>query len=238
MIGFKDSGKTRVVEMLVRELVRRGYRVGTAKHIGDSDFSMDEKGKDTWRHAEAGASVILCMAANEFVRIEKERRKIQQIVEQLRGLDFFILEGFRELRNIAKIAVLRDSSEAGELVDDLTLGCVGSKIDDKPFFSFDDLDKLADLVEERAFPILPELNCEWCGYKSCKELRRAIIVGQARWDACLVLKERVKLLVDDEPVPLNPFVQDLLSRVVQAIAGSLKRAQGKKITIEVKLDEG
>jgi molybdopterin-guanine dinucleotide biosynthesis protein B len=45
--GFKDSGKTTAVEMLGRELVRRGYRVATVKHCHHG-FDLDRPGKDSW----------------------------------------------------------------------------------------------------------------------------------------------------------------------------------------------
>jgi molybdopterin-guanine dinucleotide biosynthesis protein MobB len=41
VIGFKDAGKTRVVEVLVAELTRRGHRVGTLKHTAE-DVSLDK----------------------------------------------------------------------------------------------------------------------------------------------------------------------------------------------------
>ncbi|WP_442483242.1 molybdopterin-guanine dinucleotide biosynthesis protein B [Aeoliella sp. SH292] len=57
IIGRKNHGKTTLVVELVRELVRRGIRVGTVKHTHHR-HELDVPGKDSHRHREAGASVV------------------------------------------------------------------------------------------------------------------------------------------------------------------------------------
>lgn len=238
VVGFKKSGKTRVVNVLVRELTRRGYRVSTAKHIGEPNFTIDEEGRDTWKHAQAGANIVLCLADHEFVRIEREKKGIEKIAGEFQGQDFFILEGFKELGNVARVAVLRDSFETKELVNDLTLACVGAKVASIPSFSFDQVSELADLVEKKVFPPLPGLDCGHCGHKTCEELGRAIIAGRAKWNVCTTLRERSSVTVNGKPVPLNPFVQELVAQITKAVVTSLKHAEGKEVVIEVSLDEG
>ena len=53
--GFKNSGKTTLVEKLVRALTAKGYRIATVKHAHHS-FDMDHEGRDSFRHRKAGAS--------------------------------------------------------------------------------------------------------------------------------------------------------------------------------------
>ncbi|MFB0500664.1 MAG: molybdopterin-guanine dinucleotide biosynthesis protein B, partial [Candidatus Hadarchaeaceae archaeon] len=50
--GRKNSGKTKVIEGLVKELTSRGYSVGTVKHVPKQGFTLDQSGTDTWRHAQ------------------------------------------------------------------------------------------------------------------------------------------------------------------------------------------
>ena len=57
LVGKPDSGKTTLLEKLLPELNRRGYRIGTVKHHVHK-FEMDKEGKDTWRHKQAGASTV------------------------------------------------------------------------------------------------------------------------------------------------------------------------------------
>ena len=53
--GFKNAGKTTLVERLVRELTGRGSRVATIKHAHHS-FDIDHEGRDSFRHRAAGAA--------------------------------------------------------------------------------------------------------------------------------------------------------------------------------------
>jgi len=69
--GEKDSGKTTLVERLVRGLVKKDYRVGTIKHIHYDDFSVDTEGRDTWKHKNSGASIVVSSAPNETAFIFK-----------------------------------------------------------------------------------------------------------------------------------------------------------------------
>ena len=52
--GWKNSGKTTLVERLVAELTRRGWRVSTVKHAHHA-FDIDKEGTDSFRHRAAGA---------------------------------------------------------------------------------------------------------------------------------------------------------------------------------------
>jgi molybdopterin-guanine dinucleotide biosynthesis protein MobB len=71
VVGSRKSGKTTAVEALVNGLTKKGYKVATVKHIHGIDFTIDTKGKDTWRHTEAGAFITLVVAPNELVFIKK-----------------------------------------------------------------------------------------------------------------------------------------------------------------------
>ena len=69
VIGSKGSGKTTVTEVLIRELTKKGYKVATVKHIPEQNFTIDTEGKDTWRHARAGASKVISVAPKEIAVI-------------------------------------------------------------------------------------------------------------------------------------------------------------------------
>jgi molybdopterin-guanine dinucleotide biosynthesis protein B len=51
VVGKSQSGKTTLIEKLIPELKKRGYRIGTVKHTFH-EFDMDKKGKDSWRHKQ------------------------------------------------------------------------------------------------------------------------------------------------------------------------------------------
>ena len=56
--GWKNSGKTGLMERLVAEITRRGFSVSTLKHAHHV-FDVDQPGKDSFRHREAGAQDVI-----------------------------------------------------------------------------------------------------------------------------------------------------------------------------------
>jgi molybdopterin-guanine dinucleotide biosynthesis protein B len=120
VVGSKSSGKTTIIEILTRELTRRGYKIATVKHIPEPDFTIDTKGKDTWRFAQSGAKTIISVASSEIATIEKidENFSLKDILKRCKGNDVVFLEGFKQLVNknkgIQKIVVVKSEKEALE----------------------------------------------------------------------------------------------------------------------------
>ncbi len=102
--GKKKSGKTSLIEDLVKEL-KKEYSVATIKHIPYKDFSIDEKGKDTYRHKKAGASVVVASSPSETVFISNTI-PFNQVVSHLENFDcdIILVEGYSK-ENIPKILV-------------------------------------------------------------------------------------------------------------------------------------
>jgi len=124
VVGSKRSGKTTTVVVLVKELSSRGYRIATVKHISEQNFTMDTKGKDTWRYAQAGARTIIGTAPEEIATIEKVSRSLslKEILRRCEGHDIILLEGFKKLvskkGDINKIVVVKSAEEALQAVKD------------------------------------------------------------------------------------------------------------------------
>lgn len=121
MIGEKHSGKTTAVEALVKDLTKHDYRVATVKHVSQKNFTIDTKGKDTWRHARAGAIITTTVAANEIATIQKgdtSKYQINDIIKPFENkADIAIFEGFRKLvkeEKIPKIVAVKNREEAFE----------------------------------------------------------------------------------------------------------------------------
>jgi len=123
VVGGKKAGKTTTIEVLTRELTKRGYKIAVAKHIPEPDFTIDTEGKDTWRFAQSGAKTVVAASAKEIATIEKTGREfsLKDIIQRCIGNDMIFLEGFRELlakdRHLPKIVVAssaRDIREARE----------------------------------------------------------------------------------------------------------------------------
>jgi molybdopterin-guanine dinucleotide biosynthesis adapter protein len=107
IVGYSGSGKTTVLEKLIAELTRRGYRVGTIKHHSH-DFEMDVPGKDTWRHKQSGAVTTLISAPNRIgmVRDVTTEMRLEELLPLICGVDIIVVEGYKQVKR-PKIEVFR-----------------------------------------------------------------------------------------------------------------------------------
>ncbi len=129
MIGSSKSGKTSTVEYLVSNLTKRGLSVGTAKHVHHANFTVDVEGKDTWRHAKAGATRVVCLAEDEVTVIRKELGHNFTFEETINlfqdgAFDIVVLEGFQWLisnrEDVAKLVSANDVEDAERILDGLS----------------------------------------------------------------------------------------------------------------------
>ncbi len=124
-LGYSNSGKTSAIVSMASRLVEAGKSVGTLKHIHDEDFTIDTKGKDTWRHAAAGASTVIALAPKELTIIEKGDTSgltLDRLFRTFRSrrVDYLIVEGlYRKLsrrRGVIRILCVRTLEDAEELL--------------------------------------------------------------------------------------------------------------------------
>jgi molybdopterin-guanine dinucleotide biosynthesis protein B len=96
--GFKNAGKTTLVEKLVRELTGRGYRVSTVKHAHHS-FDIDHEGRDSFRHRHAGASEVAVISGHRWAIIHELRGEaeppLSSILAKLGACDLVLVEGYK-----------------------------------------------------------------------------------------------------------------------------------------------
>jgi molybdopterin-guanine dinucleotide biosynthesis protein B len=163
VVGSKSSGKTTTIEALTSELTKRGYKIAVVKHVPEPEFTIDTKGKDTWRFAQSGAKTIISVALNEIATIEKVKTKnfpLKEILQKCRGHDIVFLEGFRKFvgkkKDIPKIVVIKSVKEALEATENFepvlafTGSCSTKNLNLKiPYVNvFKKPKKIADIVEK------------------------------------------------------------------------------------------
>jgi formylmethanofuran dehydrogenase subunit E len=154
IVGYKKVGKTTLIENLIPELSKRGYRVGTIKHH-HSDFpvSVDSTGTDTWRHRKAGAKRVALVTPTDLAMFSNTEAalSLDQITSTFRGHDVVLVEGFhREPK--AKIEVLSPHSDEPLCPADGNLFAVVTAMECEaavPRFSPDNIGPLADLIETK-----------------------------------------------------------------------------------------
>ena len=152
-IGRSNSGKTTLIERLIPELVREGYRIATIKHAGHG-FELDTEGKDSWRHKQAGARTVIVTSKGSlalFTDVEQEvgvedlrRRYIKE------GIDLIIAEGWKS-EGYPKIVVVRDHIGEISVSPQGLLAIVSNKPLDRapsgvPVIDPEDIEGLAALI--------------------------------------------------------------------------------------------
>jgi molybdopterin-guanine dinucleotide biosynthesis protein B len=241
IIGYKNSGKTRVVETLVRELTNRGSRVVSVKHTIE-DIELDTPGKDSERHRKAGAKASAILHNEGTAIFYDYPLKIQDAVKKLGEADYVIIEGFKTFETHPRVIVPRDKNDIEKVSTGLELAVVN--VNDLmletnlPVFTLDESKELTDLVEKKAYSLLPGLNCMGCGYKDCHEMGKAILRGEGDPGDCIVYKTDFTLKVNGEDVPLNNFVRNTMMNVMIGFIKTLKAGESvKKVALVFCKDE-
>jgi len=151
-IGRSGVGKTTYLEKLIAELKGRGYRVGVIKH-DIHGFEMDRPGKDTWRHAQAGADVVCISSFEKFALIKKMQRDmpLAEIVSRIDDVDIILVEGYKN-HSAHRVEIYRQAAGREPLnrPTDLFAAITDTPLyPDLPQFSLDAPAEFADFLLQR-----------------------------------------------------------------------------------------
>ena len=152
IVGKSESGKTTLIEKIIPELKRRGYRVGIVKHAHHG-FEMDRKGKDSYRHRQAGADTVMIASPGQIAMVKSVHGEcLDDLVPFFSDMDILISEGFKRDR-APKIEVYRKEShdQPACLKDDTLLAMVSDTPLDisVPRFALDDVDAITEFIVAR-----------------------------------------------------------------------------------------
>lgn len=210
--GVHHSGKTTVVELVVAELVRRGYTVGTVKSIHRDGFSIDAPGSNTHRHRMAGAVMVTAVSDGETAVMMTRRASYQQIISWY-DTDWVILEGARG-EPYPRIVCARVEADIAERFDEHTFAICG--------------------------PIADEGSgamTHWCGVPLMDaKLRYKEVVDLAEKNVSASHNYETVITIDGQPVPMNPFTQEFVARTIAGMLSALKggSAEGDEVHIEIR----
>jgi len=206
IVGKSDSGKTTFIERLIPELNRRGYQVATIKH-DTHGFEIDREGKDTWRHARAGAREVIISSWEKLALIRKveEEPSLDSLAQLIGSVDLILTEGYKK-ENKPKIEILRTQLDPSPLcgqgdnlialvTDNPQLCRETARGLGVPLFHWDDIEGVADYIVENYLATLP--------------------------------KAKVRLCVDNQDIPLSPFVREIFEKTIRGMISSLKGVSGQ-----------
>lgn len=97
VIGWKNSGKTSLMERLVADITGRGFSVSTVKHVHHT-VDLDQPGKDTFRHRQAGAREVVLASKDRFALMVEHRGPepdLAQVLARLAPVDLVLVEGYK-----------------------------------------------------------------------------------------------------------------------------------------------
>jgi molybdopterin-guanine dinucleotide biosynthesis protein B len=193
IVGKSDSGKTTLLEALIKVLGQRGHRVAVIKHAAD-DFEIDTPNKDSWRFSRAGSEVSAISSKDRLavIRRLKNDPDPQALLSYVGAdCDLVLTEGFKQYP-YPKIEVIGGGqgvdlvSPPEQLLAIVTDKPVNVRV---PQFNKAEADKIADLIEQK--------------YLGGTE-------------------EGVDLFINGRYVPLDRPGKNLLLRTLVAIASGLK----------------
>jgi molybdopterin-guanine dinucleotide biosynthesis adapter protein len=156
IVSKKNSGKTTLLEKLIPELRRRGYRVGTIKHDAHG-FDIDREGKDSWRHKQAGAQTVVISSPHKLALIKDVARetRLDEIVAQFFGdMDIVLTEGYKA-GGKPQIEIYRREAHAAPLHTRQHRGTLVAVVSDTPVdlgvprIDINAAGAVADFIEER-----------------------------------------------------------------------------------------
>lgn len=159
VVANSGTGKTTLLEKLIAELKRRGYRVAAIKHDAHR-FDIDHEGKDSWRLTQAGADTMLIMSTEKLAMVKQYTTAeapglVESVASYCSDVDIVLTEGFRK-SPLPKIEVHRraqsDKLLCRDLEQDPALIAVAADSPleiDVPLYDINDIRGLCDLIVER-----------------------------------------------------------------------------------------
>lgn len=148
-VGKSNCGKTTYLEKLIREMKQRGFKVAVIKHDVHG-FDMDKPGKDTWRHAQAGADIVCISSPQKMAMVRKVREELSldEVIAHIDGVDIIFTEGYKR-EHKKKIEVFRQAVCDQPLCNKADLLAMVSDVklyDDVPYFNLEDAAAMADFL--------------------------------------------------------------------------------------------
>jgi len=194
IVGRSRAGKTELIERLIVEFKKRGYKIATVKHSPGGGVDIDKPGKDSWRLAKAGSEAVVVSSPDKlaFIKAMDHDPSIEEILHVIDGdFDLVLAEGFKKGK-APKIEVYRK-----ELSEELMCSVkeLSAIVSDKPI--------------DTDVPQLPLANTE-----AIADFIERDFIFQDRGDT--------SLFVNGKQVFMKPYVKDVIAKVSLAMVSTLK----------------
>ena len=186
VVGWKNNGKTTLVEGLIGQLTTMGYKVSSVKHA-HHNVDIDEPGRDSYRHRAAGATETLLATQHRWALMHEHRTQdtpeLEQLLDLFEPCDLVIVEGYKGAAH-PKLEVVRSINKAGLLADQMpnVVALVTDQPNlpsDLPQLDLNNIKQVTDFVlQHTGLVTTPEANDRDNCYSPAQQLLAADTVWQ------------------------------------------------------------
>ena len=195
-IGWHNSGKTTIIQEVVKHLKQQNFRVAVIKSTKETEIEFDRPGTDTDLYRKAGADAVALMAPDQFILMtsQQDESLLTLIHRYFNHYDIVIGEGFKHERKIPKIEVTRGGAEPlKDQVYRVIATVTDQQIPGDFVFKPDESREIAEFIINK------------------------FLVEKNKYD------EKALLLVNGKKIPMKGFVQEALAGTVAGFVQSLKQ---------------
>ena len=152
--GWKNSGKTGLMERLITEFTARGLSVSSIKHAHHS-FDIDHPGRDSYRHRDAGARQVVLASRNRWALMhelrDEDEPSLGDLLKQLSPVDLVLIEGYKRDRHPKIEAHRKETGQPLIAPEDETIVAVASDTSvtiDRPVLDLNDTASIANFIAQ------------------------------------------------------------------------------------------
>ena len=156
VVGWKNTGKTTLIEKLIHEFNQRDLTVSTIKH-SHHNLSVDKQGTDSFKHFNAGSKETIVASKKKWIKFSRQfsgsEPNLPHLIEQIVPVDIVIVEGYKDSDH-KKVEVVDSISSRKPLytTDRTICGLIINKhkIQNSalPQFERDEVHKICDFIEK------------------------------------------------------------------------------------------
>ena len=112
IVGLKNSGKTFIIQKLIKHFVKNKFKVASIKHA-HHNFDIDKPNTDSFLHRKAGSLEVVISSSNRLAKIielnNSKEKKLDELIKDLNPTDIVVVEGYKKELH-SKIEIIKDFS--------------------------------------------------------------------------------------------------------------------------------
>lgn len=113
IVGWKNSGKTYLVQQIISKLVLKDFKVATIKHA-HHDFDIDHPETDSYLHRKSGSQQVIISSSKRWAKISElnnsQEKKLEDLISELEDPDIIIVEGYKK-ESHSKIEIIKNEED-------------------------------------------------------------------------------------------------------------------------------